>query len=74
MVKYFAPGADRTEFYNILIVGRLAVGLLASTRQTILLPSTVRQDLCFSSLSGSYPTTMRPYATSFLLSAGMSIF
>ena len=51
MVKYGAPGTNRTEVYNILIGGRLAVGLLASMRQTIQLPYTVRRDLCFSSLS-----------------------
>ena len=74
MMKYFAPGVDSTEFHNILIVGRSAVGLLASMRHTILSPPTVRRDLCFSILSGLYATTMRPYVTSFLLSAGMSDF
>ena len=74
MLKYFAPGVDSTEFHNIFVVGRSAVGLLASMRQPIWSPPTVSRDLCFSILSGLYPTTMHPYVTSFLLSDGMSDF
>ena len=59
-VKYLAPGVDKTEFHNILMVGRSDVGVLTSYKHVILAPPTVILDLLGSALCGLYATTMRP--------------
>ena len=59
-VKYLAPGVDKTEFHNILVVGRSDVGMLTLYKQVILSPPTVSLDLLGSALYGLYATTIRP--------------
>ena len=58
--KYFSPGVNRTEFHNILMVGRSDVGVLTSYKHVILSPPTVSLDLLGSALCGLYATTIRP--------------
>ena len=55
-----APGVDKTEFRNILMVGRSDVGVFTSYRKTILSPPTVSPDLLGSALCGLYATTILP--------------
>ena len=59
-VKYLAPGVDKTEFHNILMVGRSDVGVFTSYKQVIMSPLTVSLDLLGSALCGLYATTIRP--------------
>ena len=59
-VKYLAPGVDKTEFHNILMVGRSDVGVLTSYKHVILSPLTVSLDLLGSALCGLYAPTMSP--------------
>ena len=54
-VKYLAPGVDKTEFRNILMVG-----VLTSYKQVILSPPTVSLDLLRSALCGLYDTKICP--------------
>ena len=51
-VKYLAPGVDKTEFHNILMVGRSDVGVITSYKQVIMYPPTVSLDqLCYHNSS-----------------------
>ena len=59
-VKYLAPGVDKTEFHNILMVGRSDVGVLTLYKHVILSPPTVRLDLLGPALCGLYATKIRP--------------
>ena len=59
-VKYLAPGVDKTEFHNILMVGISDVGVITLYTQVILSPTTVSLDLLGSALCGLYDTTIRP--------------
>ena len=59
-VKYLAPGVDKTEFHNILMVGRYDVGVLTSYKHVILSPPTVSLNLLGSALCGLYSTKIRP--------------
>ena len=59
-VKYLAPGVNKTEFHNILMVGRYDVGVLTSYKHVILSPPTVSLNLLVSALCGMYATTIRP--------------
>ena len=59
-VKYLAPGADKMEFHNILMVFRSDVGVLTSYKHVILSPPTASLDLLGSALCGFYATTIRP--------------
>ena len=59
-VKYLSPGVDKTEFHNILMVGRSDVGVLTSYKQVILSPPTVSLDLLGSALCGLYAATISP--------------
>ena len=59
-VKYLAPGVDKTEFHNNLMVGRSDVCVLTSYKHVILSPPTVILDLLGSALYGLYATTIRP--------------
>ena len=59
-VKYLAPGVDKTELHNILMVGRSDFGVLTSYKQVILSPPTVSLDLLGSALCGFYATTILP--------------
>ena len=58
-VKYLAPSVDKTEFHNILMVGRSDVGVITSYKHVILYPPTVSLDLLGSALCGLYATTIR---------------
>ena len=59
-VKYLAPGVDKTEFHNILMVGRSDVGVLTLYKHVILSPPAVSLDLLGSDLCGLYATTIFP--------------
>ena len=59
-VEYLAPGVDKTEFHNILMVGRSDVGVLTSYKHVVLSPPTVSLVLLGSDLCGLYATTIRP--------------
>ena len=71
-MKYFTPGVNISEFQSILIRGRSVVGVAVSILAVSLLAPTVNLDLDSSSLSGVYPTTMRPCVMPFCLLGGIS--
>ena len=52
-MMYLAPLVERTEFQNILIVGKLQVGVLMSQRH-VMRSSTISRDLFGSDLFGLY--------------------